>query len=133
MIAIPKGSSLCARDAAMLGMTGVENPACFICGTSPTERHHEPPRSHIPKALQALIPTFSVCGPGNAGGCHALLHRLGGVVRIEPDGDDYVLSIDERAAVHIDRRRALRGLAPLPVGTYRITKGDRCLIHTGAS
>ena len=43
---------------------------CAFCGRRATNRHHIVPRSQG----GAKGPTVTVCGLGNAGGCHGLLH-----------------------------------------------------------
>jgi hypothetical protein len=114
MTAIPKGSSLIPRDAAMLGGPSVLRHACLLCGIPFPDSHHEPPRGRIPKALQPLIPRPSLCGPGNtAGTCHGMAHRNGGTVRIEATDAGYTLVLDEQAQLRVNVRRAAHGLPPV--------------------
>lgn len=50
---------------------GSADGTCAICHMAPaTERHHIVPRSRG----GAKGPTIAVCGSGNCGGCHGMLH-----------------------------------------------------------
>lgn len=59
--------SLCDN---LMGHPSIESEMCAFCGRPFTERHHIVPRSHG----GAKGPTVTVCGFGNASGCHGLLH-----------------------------------------------------------
>lgn len=54
----------------LMGAPSIEAVCCPFCGRMWTERHHIVPRS----AGGAEGPTVTVCGFGNADGCHGLLH-----------------------------------------------------------
>lgn len=104
-------------DDRYLGTASVIADRCIVCGARPAEGHHEPPRSRFP-GREAEIPVFSLCGPGNAGGCHALAHRNGGTLTIKPTNDSrWTHAVaDERAAAAINRRRKAHGLKPVKPG-----------------
>ncbi len=55
---------------ALMGMPSIESAVCPFCGMPATNRHHVVPRSQGGKDG----PTVTVCGFGNAGGCHGDLH-----------------------------------------------------------
>lgn len=57
----------------------IETRWCAVCGrTGHLERHHMIPRSAgelvLPNGMAAHKPTITLCGFGNAGGCHGLAH-----------------------------------------------------------
>ena len=53
------------------GRPSIDSTFCPFCGTLATERHHIVYRSQGGTDL----PTVSVCGHGNASGCHGLFHQ----------------------------------------------------------
>lgn len=55
---------------ALMGAPSVEREACPFCGRRAEQRHHVVPRS----LGGSRGPTVTVCGLGNASGCHGLLH-----------------------------------------------------------
>lgn len=67
-------------QARLMGRPSIEGPGCPFCGRPSGERHHIVPRSQG----GADGPTVAVCGFGNAGGCHGLLHEH----RLHLDWDD---------------------------------------------
>lgn len=54
----------------MMGKPSIETEGCAFCGRPVQSRHHIVPRSQGGKDG----PTVTVCGFGNEGGCHGLLH-----------------------------------------------------------
>ena len=65
---------------AMMALPSIEAQWCAFCGRPASERHHIVPRSQG----GGDGPTVAVCGFGNAGGCHGLLHAH--VLHLRPDG-----------------------------------------------
>ena len=59
-----------AMQERLMGKPSVDGPLCAFCGRPARNRHHVVPRSQG----GADGPTVAVCGMGNAGGCHGLLH-----------------------------------------------------------
>lgn len=58
-------------DMRLMGQPSIETRMCCICGMRPAQnRHHVVPRSRGGRNG----PTVTVCGLGNANGCHGLLH-----------------------------------------------------------
>lgn len=55
----------------MMDMPSIKSEFCPFCGKPATENHHIVPRSQ--GGLKG--PTVSVCGWGNATGCHGMLHK----------------------------------------------------------
>lgn len=53
------------------GKPSIVSDRCVFCGRPATEQHHIVYRSQGGTKL----PTVSVCGWGNADGCHGLLHQ----------------------------------------------------------
>lgn len=68
---------------AMMALPSIEGRCCPFCGKPATNRHHIVPRS----AGGHHGPTVTVCGMGNASGCHGLLH--GGRLHLRPSGDGW--------------------------------------------
>jgi len=58
-------------DRAMMGAPSIESPYCPFCGRPATNRHHVVLRSQG----GGDGPTVTVCGFGNASGCHGKFHR----------------------------------------------------------
>lgn len=65
---------------AMMALPSIESAVCPFCGRPASNRHHIVPRSQG----GAHGPTVTVCGFGNAAGCHGLLHSH--VLHLRPDG-----------------------------------------------
>jgi hypothetical protein len=105
-----------SRDAAMLAKPGCLHTRCVVCGAPRENNHHDPPRSRIPKKFHALIPRFSLCGAGNACGCHGLAHHNAGSLTPEWSGRGWYAVADERGAALINGRRALYGKPPITPG-----------------
>lgn len=55
---------------ALMLAPSIETPYCPFCGRKATNRHHIVPRSQGGHDG----PTVTVCGMGNASGCHGRLH-----------------------------------------------------------
>lgn len=66
--------------AETMGAPSVKAPFCVVCGrASPLNQHHVVPRSRGSlwrdgKRLEA--PTVTLCGMGNASGCHGAAHGM---------------------------------------------------------
>lgn len=63
----------------LMDKPSIETPYCAVCGrTGHLERHHMVPRSAgqlvLPNGRLADKPTITLCGFGNAGGCHGKAH-----------------------------------------------------------
>jgi len=98
-------------DAALLGKPSLTSYCCVICGwTGHTETHHFPYKSRVPKSLHDLIPTFPVCGWGNADGCHGMLHGVPGRLTLHYD-EGWWVTPDERAAKELGTRKFNAGRA----------------------
>lgn len=54
----------------LMGKPSIESVYCPFCGRPATNRHHIVPRSQGGKNS----PTVTVCGMGNASGCHGKFH-----------------------------------------------------------
>lgn len=117
MSEIPKGDYP-PRDAEWLDTASVLSSTCIVCGARATNNHHNPPRGRFHKDDEKRVPRFSVCGMGNADGCHGLLHHNGGSVTLQPTTDTRFCRAyaDERAAAQINRRRAKHGLRKVHPG-----------------
>lgn len=63
----------------MMGRPSVKADRCLVCGAaSPLDQHHVVPRSagkaYDETGRELRKPTVTLCGPGNASGCHGLAH-----------------------------------------------------------
>lgn len=58
----------------LLGKPSIESVLCPFCGAVATNRHHIIPKGMGGTKQAKRIPTITVCGMGNASGCHAKLH-----------------------------------------------------------
>lgn len=58
-------------ERALLSAPSIHTETCVFCGRRATNQHHVVFRSQG----GGEGPTVSVCGMGNASGCHGLLHR----------------------------------------------------------
>ncbi len=65
------GEAVNERDKRLMRGPSIESEWCPFCGRPSTNRHHIVPRSRGGKDG----PTVTVCGLGNASGCHGLLHQ----------------------------------------------------------
>lgn len=72
------------RRERLLGKPSIETELCPFCGRLATNRHHIVPKGMGGTKSERDIPTVTVCGMGNAGGCHGRLHSRD----IEMDWDD---------------------------------------------
>jgi hypothetical protein len=110
MPAVPKGVYP-PRDAAWLDRPGLKSDRCVVCGSAASNNHHEPPRSRFHKSDEPRIPTFSLCGGGNASGCHGLAHNNGGSLVIKPSatGAWYAYVLGDFAVRSVNARRRRNG------------------------
>jgi hypothetical protein len=83
-------------DRMLLRRPDMTGPTCVFCGKPAENNHHLIPRSRLIKAAQWLSPIISVCGLGNASGCHGDLHSGRKHVRyfdrFEVEGWEYLTS-----------------------------------------
>ena len=90
----------------LMGKPSIESPYCPFCGKPATNRHHIVPRS----AGGKNGPTVTVCGMGNASGCHGKLHSHTLHLRYE-DGWEYLETEEPtkyQTASEMDGWRAVR-------------------------
>lgn len=73
-----------AQRDRILGKPSIETELCPFCGRIATNRHHIIPKGMGGSKAEKLIPTVTVCGMGNASGCHGRLHDH----TLELDWDD---------------------------------------------
>lgn len=69
--------SLDLYDQRLAGKPDMIRDHCIFCGRKRTNEHHLIPKSRLPKGYMdsdAISPRLSVCGQGNASGCHGKLH-----------------------------------------------------------
>ena len=59
----------------LIGKPSIESLCCPFCGRIATNRHHIVPKGMGGTSEAARIPTVTVCGMGNASGCHGKLHQ----------------------------------------------------------
>lgn len=71
----------------LLGLPSHDSVRCLACGGWANNHHHVIPKrmGGRNKAIERLIPTVSLCGFGNASGCHGLAHA--GKLRFWYDGE----------------------------------------------
>lgn len=62
------------RRERLLDKPSIETEMCPFCGRVATNRHHILPRGMGGTKDIRRIPTVTVCGMGNASGCHGRLH-----------------------------------------------------------
>ena len=88
---------------AMMALPSIESAVCPFCGRPASNRHHIVPRSQGGKDG----PTVTVCGFGNAAGCHGLLHahRL----HLRPSGDGWWEWLLTAEPVKYDKALAMPG------------------------
>ena len=72
-----------AQRDRLLGKPSIETEACPFCGRVAMNRHHILPKG-MGGTRRRDIPTVTVCGMGNASGCHGRLHDH----TLELDWDD---------------------------------------------
>lgn len=61
----------------MMGKPSIRSNRCVICGQPATNQHHVVKRSAgkwVRDGIELKKPTMSLCGMGNASGCHGLAH-----------------------------------------------------------
>ena len=58
----------------LMGKPSIESRCCPFCGKPATNRHHIMPKGMGGTKREKDIPTVTVCGMGNASGCHGKLH-----------------------------------------------------------
>lgn len=68
--------SLNSYEARLLDKPSVVGEWCAVCGAPATNRHHVVFKGMggRSKAIEGRIPLVSLCGMGNTGGCHGLVH-----------------------------------------------------------
>lgn len=61
---------------ALLDKPDMIRPWCIACGKPSTNHHHVIPKGMggLQRDLERRIPLLSLCGMGNASGCHGLAH-----------------------------------------------------------
>lgn len=61
----------------LLDHESVKSPLCVVCGRPATDSHHVVMKGAggVTAALERRIPTLTLCGMGNASGCHGMAHR----------------------------------------------------------
>lgn len=91
----------------------VEGDLCAFCGKPATNRHHVVPRSQG----GADGPTVPVCGFGNAGGCHGLLHSHRLHLRFDEQSWQWMALRTDEPVKH-EKAMAMDGWEPLlpPLG-----------------
>lgn len=95
-----------AREMRLMAAPSIEAPWCALCGRPAASRHHVVHRSQG----GASGPTVTVCGRGNEGGCHGLLHA--GLLHLDfRDGAWHWLRTD--APTSADAARDMDGWRPL--------------------
>lgn len=65
------------HDAHLLDKPSVDQePYCAVCGRPATNRHHviEKGMGGVSRELERRIPKVTLCGMGNASGCHGKVH-----------------------------------------------------------
>lgn len=79
--------AMSTSERELLGLPSHVSPYCLACGESAQNHHHVIPKrmGGRCKVIEKLIPTVSLCGFGNASGCHGLAHSGG--LRIWFDGE----------------------------------------------
>lgn len=89
---------------------------CCLCHSKANNNHHEPPKGEVGDHDD----TITLCGTGNADGCHGLAHHNGGgihLVKPRVEGDPWhFIPTDKDAADALTRRRKAHGLPRVQVG-----------------
>lgn len=70
-ISLIRGYQLDLLRQKLMDKPSIETPFCPFCGKAVNNRHHIVPRSDGGKDS----PTVTVCGMGNASGCHGKFHH----------------------------------------------------------
>lgn len=96
------------RDRRLMQGPSIDWPFCPFCGRRATNRHHIVPRSRGGKDG----PTVTVCGMGNASGCHGKLHAH----RLHMDFHDGVWWWIETEPMKDERADMLEGWRPIVEG-----------------
>lgn len=60
--------------AELLGKPSMIRRHCVVCGLPATNKHHVIPKGMGGTRLEPRIPKLSLCGMGNASGCHGMAH-----------------------------------------------------------
>lgn len=89
-------------EKRMLDAPSIESAICPFCGKRATNRHHIIKRSHG----GADGPTITVCGMGNASGCHSKLHAQLLHLRYKNDAWEYLAT---ESATKYERALAMDG------------------------
>ena len=58
----------------LAGKPDLIRPWCVVCGHRATNHHHVIPKAMGGTRHESEIPLLSLCGMGNASGCHGLAH-----------------------------------------------------------
>lgn len=79
VVVMARVTTVPAMYLPMMGKPSVKAPFCVACGTGrDLDQHHVVPRSagraYDDAGRELSKPTLTLCGPGNAGGCHGLAH-----------------------------------------------------------
>lgn len=79
--------SMPTDERELLGLPSFISPYCLCCGEKATNQHHviQKGMGGRSKVIEDLIPTVSLCGFGNASGCHGFAHS--GRLKIWYDGE----------------------------------------------
>ena len=103
-------------------MTAIKSARCAVCWASASNGHHEPPKSHVGDHDD----TITLCGAGNASGCHGLAHNNGGSLRLFPGDSEWHFTCDTKAARAINARRKRTALpAVKPTLRYAVIPIER--------
>lgn len=73
----------------LYGRPSIETELCPFCGRMATNRHHIIPKGLGGSKREKDIPTVTVCGMGNASGCHGKLHGNGGRIYLDWNDDGF--------------------------------------------
>lgn len=102
---------------ALLDAPSLIQDACCVCGMPATNNHHV-----VPKGLGGMSgtegPRVSLCGMGNASGCHRLAHGMGLTFGYDKGGWYFTAAI-ARAVDDINTRRHISGLWDVYSGANR--------------
>ena len=85
-----RGQRVNLYELAMMDAPSIDLPYCPFCGRRATQRHHIVFKSQGGKSG----PTVTVCGMGNASGCHGDLHHHRLHMKYE-DGEWWYLRTEE--------------------------------------
>lgn len=100
----------------------IRSSRCIICHEPATNNHHHPPKGEVGDHDQ----TITLCGFGNANGCHGLAHHNGGTLKLFP-GETWHFVADKKAAEAISRRRKRHSLPKVREGfRYAVVPVEAC-------